>query len=104
MADLNDHPLHPDNQGHAGNKLIEHFKKRGMLYLIGLGAATVILLIMAERNKAVSQAATSANPYDTGQANPSGSNPDQLWGSQLDTDYQQMISNQNTTNSLQFRL
>lgn len=65
-------------------------------WLIGLGAATLIVMIMYARRQSSQSTAT-----DTGSvASTTPTPPDQMFGSQLETDYQQMIANQNTTTGL----
>lgn len=65
-------------------------------WLIGLGAATLIVMIIYARRQGSTNTAT-----DTGSvASTTPTSPDQMFGAQLETDYQQMIANQNTTTGL----
>lgn len=80
-------------------KLSEHFGKHGQMWLVGLGIATLVVLIMygKHRQSAAQQAAanTAIDPTTGQPYNVQSTTPDQAWGAQLDTDYQQMISNLN---------
>ena len=65
-------------------------------WLIGLGAATLIVMIIYARRQG-----STSNATDTGSvASTTPTSPDQMFGAQLETDYQQMIANQNTTTGL----
>ncbi|SRR6266699_798477 len=65
-------------------------------WLIGLGIVTLIVTVIYLRRQSSTSTAT-----DTGSvASTTPTSPDQMFGAQLETDYQQMIANQNTTTGL----
>jgi hypothetical protein len=76
-----------------------HLKKYGMIYLIAIGVITVIVIIMFRQNGGAGAAGSTSgsDPYGYGTGN---SSPSDLYGSQLDSDYQQMINQENQTNAL----
>lgn len=66
-------------------------------WLAGLAVVTILILWWVNR----SSGASAANNQNTGTGMGTGnSSPDQLWGSQLDADYQQMTQQSTITNSL----
>lgn len=78
--------------------LIGNIKQHWPVWTVGIAAATLFImwLIYRNNNSAAAQAAQS-NQYGYGTGN---SSPDQLWGSQLDADYQQLASIQNTNTGI----
>ena len=76
-----------------GGGIEGHFRQHWAIWLVGIGLATLALLWWINHNNSSSLAnAAQDSQYGYGTGN---SSPDQLWGSQLDADYQQMMSNQN---------
>lgn len=81
--------------GGGGGGIMGSFRQHWPIWTIGIGAATLLIMFMIWRKNQSSVSSATGN--DTGTMGTGNSSPDQLWGSQLDADYQQMISNQNTT-------
>ena len=90
----------PADDSAQGGGLEAHFKKHWVLYTLGIGAITIlIILYVNNKNSSTSTTGTDAYGYGTGNTYPNGSASDQ-YGSQLDADYQQLINQENITNSL----
>ncbi|SRR5713101_1994120 len=84
--------------GQSGGGIMNHFRQHGMLYLIGIGAATLLVMFLVWRRNQQNTGLGTGNANTTGTA--TTSSPDQLWGAQLDADYQQLISTLNTNTGL----
>lgn len=73
----------------AGGGIKGHFQRNWPIYTIGLGALTILVIIyMNGRNNSVNNNLGSTSGT-------MGNAPDQLWGSQLDADLQQLMTVQN---------
>lgn len=72
-----------------------NIKRNWPIYALVLGVITIIVIIMFSNNN--SSDTSTTDPYGTGTGN---SNPSDLYGSQLDSDYAQMINSTNETNAL----
>lgn len=88
----------PTDGGEGGKGFFaKHFEKHGTLWLIGIGAATLVVIVMvARRNSAAAQAAqvgSMPTGYDT-------SGTAGLPGSQADANYQQLQYSENTNTAL----
>ncbi len=91
----------PADTGQGGG-IEAHFKKHWVLYTLGLGAVTILIILYVNNrnsNAASGTSGTDVYGYGTGSTYPNGS-PSDNYGSQLDADYQQMINQSNITNSL----
>lgn len=84
----------PDQGGIEG-----HFKKHWVLYTLGLGAVTILIILYVGNRNSNAASGTDVYGYGTGNTYPNGT-PSDNYGSQLDADYQQMINQSNITNSL----
>lgn len=71
------------------------FQQHPILWSVGIGVAILIIYVIYKNNQNANATGVSST---TGTGSPSS--PDQMWGSQLDADYQQVISTQNTSNGL----
>jgi hypothetical protein len=81
----------PDEGGIKG-----HLKKNWPIYTVVLAIVTIIVIIWVNGSKGSSTTTgTDTTGYGTGNSSSSD-----LYGSQLDADYQQMINQENITNSL----
>jgi len=98
MSDQVDQTPPPGVQeGSSTHGILLHLHKHGIIWLIGLGAATLFVMILYFRNQSQQSAASQQMPAsDTSQT----ATPDQMWGSQLDADYQQMQQALTTNTSL----
>lgn len=85
--------------GNFFQKIGTSFKQYWYLWVIGVGAGIILLLVILNNlnnNNSVNQS-NAGTTTDTGTNYYS---PDQLWGSQLDSDYQQIAQQQNATNGI----
>jgi hypothetical protein len=74
-----------------------HLKKYGMLYLVLIGAATIVVIIMFRNNNQSGDTSGATDPYGYGTGNSSASD---TYGAQLDSDYQMMQNAMNQNNTL----
>jgi hypothetical protein len=82
----------------GGGGIVGNIKQHWPVWTVGIGIATIVVIYLvyrAQSNSAVNNPASSTTGTTAG-----SSSPDQLWGSQLDADYQQMISSLNTNTGL----
>jgi hypothetical protein len=79
-----------------GGGIAGNIKQHWPVYTVVLAIITIIVIIWVNNNN---NSAANTALTGTGSAT-SGTYPDQVYGSQLDADYQQMMSLQNQTNSL----
>lgn len=94
-------PLPPATGGASkGGVLSRIFEQHQGKWLIGLGAVTLIVMVIYLRKQNQQAVANVTGNSPTSGYGQGQTSPDQMWGAQLDADYQQMISNQNTTNGL----
>lgn len=77
--------------------LIGNIKRHWPVYTVVLAIITIIVMIWINANNANNS--TASTGYSTSGSTGTGT-PADLYGSQLDADYQQMMSYQNTTNGL----
>lgn len=89
----------PGDDPNQGGGIEGHFKKHWVIYTLGIGLAGILVILWLNHNSNSSTAGTDTYGYGTGNSYPNGE-PSDLYGSQLDADYQQMINNSNITNSL----
>jgi hypothetical protein len=81
----------PDEGGIKG-----HLKKNWPIYTVVLAIVTIIVMVwLNNRNQSSSTTGYDTSGYGTGNSSSSD-----LYGSQLDSDYQQMINENNITNAL----
>ncbi len=74
----------------AGGGIKGHLQRNWPMYTVGLGALTILVIIyMNGRNNSLNNNLGSTSGT-------MGNAPDQLWGSQLDADLQQLMTVQNT--------
>lgn len=71
------------------------FNQHPILWSVGIGVAILIVYVIYKNNQSASATGLSST---SGSGTPSS--PDQMWGSQLDADYQQIMSLQNNNNGL----
>jgi hypothetical protein len=86
--------------GQAQGGIANHFKQHWVIYTLIIGAASLVLMYLIYRSQnAASNAATNTGNNANGST---GYPPtaDNLWGAQLDSDYQQLASMQNTNTGL----
>lgn len=89
----------PGADPNQGGGIEGHFKKHWVLYTLGLGAVTILIILYVNNRNSNASSGTDTYGYGTGNTNGNGS-PSDMYGSQLDADYQQMINQENITNSL----
>lgn len=71
------------------------FNQHPIIWSIGIGVAILIVYVIYKNNQSANATGISST---TGTGTPSS--PDQMWGSQLEADNQQIMSFQNNTNGL----
>lgn len=78
----------------GGGGIVGNIKQHWPVYTVVLAIITILVIIMQNKSSAQNTGYV-ASGYGSGNSSPSD-----LYGSQLDADYQQMMSYQNTTNGL----
>lgn len=73
----------------AGGGIKGHFQRNWPIYTVGLGALTILVIIYVNGQN------NSLNNNLGSTSGTMGNAPDQLWGSQLDADLQQLMTVQN---------
>lgn len=86
----------PADAGPQEGGIKGHLKKNWPIYTVVLAIVTILVMVWLNRSNSNS----SSTGYDTTGYGTGNSNASDLYGSQLDADYQQMINESNITNSL----
>jgi hypothetical protein len=73
-----------------------HFKKHWVIYTLGIGAVTLLVIWWYSNNQSSSTDTATGTGYDTSGTTAAAD----TYGASLDSDYQQLIQQGNTTNSL----
>jgi hypothetical protein len=73
-----------------------HFKKHWVIYTLVIGAATLLAIIWFSNNQSNASNTATGTGYDTSGTSAAAD----TYGASLDSDYQQLIQQGNTTNSL----
>jgi len=77
----------------GGGGIMDNIRSHWPIWTVGLGIATIVVIIWVSRSQTASSTSGAASATGTGNTAANGS---QLWGSQLESDYQQIMYGQNT--------
>lgn len=80
-------------QGQGG--ILGNIRQHWAVWTVGIAAASLLIMFMIYRRNSTAASTPISSGIGTG-----NSSPDQLWGAQLDADYQQLASMQNTNTGI----